>query len=124
MGSRQTEKKKRQVKRNGAQRRRSRSFEKEVGWRRDYRRRIMEGRECCRNCFVFVNNLTFDHLIPRSRGGHLTFENVTILCHSCQVLKGDNIWYDFISLAEEERKRDMSCICPHCQGAGCSKCRG
>jgi 5-methylcytosine-specific restriction endonuclease McrA len=35
-----------------------------------------------------TRDLTFDHLIPRSRGGHTTWENVVTACSSCNLRKG------------------------------------
>ena len=33
-------------------------------------------------------DLTFDHLLPRSRGGHTTWENVVAACSGCNLRKG------------------------------------
>jgi 5-methylcytosine-specific restriction endonuclease McrA len=33
-------------------------------------------------------DLTFDHLVPRSRGGHTTWENVVTACSVCNLQKG------------------------------------
>ena len=33
-------------------------------------------------------DLTFDHLIPRSRGGHTTWDNVVTACSPCNLKKG------------------------------------
>jgi len=35
-----------------------------------------------------TRDLTFDHLIPRSRGGHTTWDNVVTACSSCNLRKG------------------------------------
>jgi 5-methylcytosine-specific restriction endonuclease McrA len=35
------------------------------------------------------NNLTFDHLIPKSKGGITSWENVVTACTSCNVKKGN-----------------------------------
>jgi 5-methylcytosine-specific restriction endonuclease McrA len=48
-------------------------------WQRD------EGR--CRNCGS-QENLHFDHVIPRSRGGSSTAENIQLLCRQCNLRKG------------------------------------
>lgn len=34
------------------------------------------------------HDLTFDHVIPRSRGGHTTWENVVSACAPCNLKKG------------------------------------
>jgi len=36
-------------------------------------------------------DLTFDHVIPRSRGGRTTWENVVTACGSCNLLKGNRL---------------------------------
>ena len=51
-------------------------------WRRD------EGR--CRRCSS-RNNLQFDHIIPVSRGGGTTPQNLQLLCRSCNLSKGNKI---------------------------------
>ena len=38
-----------------------------------------------------THDLTFDHLIPRSRGGRTTWENVVTACSPCNLLKGDRL---------------------------------
>ena len=35
--------------------------------------------------------LTFDHVVPRSRGGRTTWENVVAACSSCNLLKGGRL---------------------------------
>ena len=34
------------------------------------------------------SDLTFDHLVPRSKGGHTTWENVVTACAPCNLRKG------------------------------------
>lgn len=38
-----------------------------------------------------THDLTFDHLIPRSKGGRTTWENIITSCSSCNLLKGDRL---------------------------------
>jgi 5-methylcytosine-specific restriction endonuclease McrA len=38
-----------------------------------------------------THELTFDHLVPRSRGGRTTWENVITACSPCNLLKGDRL---------------------------------
>ena len=37
------------------------------------------------------HDLTFDHVIPRSKGGRTTWENVVAACSPCNLLKGDRL---------------------------------
>ncbi len=37
------------------------------------------------------HHLTFDHVIPRSRGGHTTWENVVTACSECNLDKGSRL---------------------------------
>ena len=45
----------------------------------------------CRNCGRYTNDLEIDHIVPISKGGKSTFDNLQTLCHSCNVKKGSNI---------------------------------
>ena len=46
----------------------------------------------CRKCGVSDREaqLEIDHIIPISKGGKSTFDNLQTLCHKCNVEKGDN----------------------------------
>ncbi|MFS8781621.1 HNH endonuclease [Synechococcus sp. W55.1] len=43
----------------------------------------------CQYCGCFGEDLTLDHVIPRSRGGGDTWENVVSACVRCNVKKGN-----------------------------------
>lgn len=43
-------------------------------------------------------DLTFDHVIPRSKGGDTSFENIVAACASCNTKKGDS--YDMVPIRE------------------------
>ena len=43
----------------------------------------------CQYCTVKTTDLTIDHLIPRSKGGTDTWDNVVASCQRCNVKKGD-----------------------------------
>ncbi len=43
---------------------------------------------CCQYCGA-RDDLTFDHLLPRSRGGHTTWVNVVAACSPCNLMKGN-----------------------------------
>ena len=38
-----------------------------------------------------TKNLTIDHVIPRSRGGEDTWENLVVACNSCNTRKSDKL---------------------------------
>ncbi len=38
-----------------------------------------------------AEDLTFDHVVPRSRGGRTTWDNVVTACQSCNLTKGDRL---------------------------------
>jgi len=37
------------------------------------------------------DNLTFDHVVPRSRGGRTTWENIVTACSPCNLAKGSRL---------------------------------
>lgn len=43
----------------------------------------------CQYCGVRRHDLTIDHIVPRSRGGADTWDNVTAACLKCNVKKGN-----------------------------------
>ncbi len=38
-----------------------------------------------------VSELTFDHVVPRSRGGHTGWDNIVTACTSCNLKKGNRL---------------------------------
>ncbi|HEX5410297.1 MAG TPA: HNH endonuclease [Terriglobia bacterium] len=43
-------------------------------------------------CKIFpAAELTLDHIIPRSRGGHSDWDNLVACCHACNSRKGDRL---------------------------------
>ncbi|MCU0534420.1 MAG: HNH endonuclease [Hydrococcus sp. Prado102] len=54
------------------------------------RRNILErDRHTCQYCSYKGEQLTLDHIIPRSRGGGDTWENLVTACVRCNVKKGN-----------------------------------
>lgn len=45
----------------------------------------------CRKCGRRTHDLEVDHIIPISKGGKSTFDNLQTLCHRCNVRKGSNL---------------------------------
>ncbi|WP_321473061.1 HNH endonuclease [uncultured Paludibaculum sp.] len=52
---------------------------------------MMRDRYTCQYCHKVFNSadLTLDHVIPRSRSGETTWENLVACCHSCNNRKGN-----------------------------------
>ncbi len=53
----------------------------------------MRDRNTCQYCGIVLpsGELTLDHVMPRSRGGAVTWENLVACCHDCNRRKG-NAW--------------------------------
>lgn len=54
---------------------------------------FLRDRFSCQYCSepLPANELTFDHVIPRSRGGRTTWENVIAACTDCNLRKGNRL---------------------------------
>ena len=52
---------------------------------------FLRDRFSCQYCSVTLpaSDLTFDHVVPRSRGGQTSWENVVTACQSCNLKKGN-----------------------------------
>ncbi len=54
---------------------------------------FLRDRFCCQYCGA-RGDLTFDHLIPRSRGGRTTWENVVTACSPCNLKKANRLAHE------------------------------
>jgi 5-methylcytosine-specific restriction endonuclease McrA len=54
---------------------------------------LLRDRYTCQFCgrILPAHELTLDHVIPRSRGGHTDWDNLVACCHTCNNLKGDRL---------------------------------
>jgi HNH endonuclease len=52
---------------------------------------ILRDEETCQYCGKHVRDLTLDHVIPRSRGGPSTWENLVASCRACNGRKGNRL---------------------------------
>ena len=54
---------------------------------------LLRDRNTCQYCGVALasSDLTLDHVVPRSRGGNSTWENLVACCHSCNRQKGNRM---------------------------------
>lgn len=89
------------------------SWDKNAHWVRVYRARIRLGLERCRLCgarnkWGTAQQLTLDHIHPRSLGGPSLMENATILCAECNCRKSSSAAVYKTSLFVEEVKAPRS----------------
>jgi 5-methylcytosine-specific restriction endonuclease McrA len=54
---------------------------------------LLRDRYTCQFCgrVLPASELTLDHVVPRSRGGHTDWDNLVACCHFCNNLKGDRL---------------------------------
>lgn len=55
-------------------------------------------------------NLTLDHITPRSKGGSERVINILCACHSCNHSKGDQMWSDWFLSQDFFDKEKLSKI--------------
>jgi 5-methylcytosine-specific restriction endonuclease McrA len=54
---------------------------------------LLRDRYCCQYCGkkFAANDLTFDHLIPRAKGGKTEWTNIVMACEACNARKADKM---------------------------------
>lgn len=62
---------------------------------------FLRDRFTCQYCGA-REDLTFDHVVPRSKGGQTTWENVVAACSPCNLRKGDRLPRDAEMLPRQE----------------------
>lgn len=55
---------------------------------------LLRDEETCQYCGKHSRELTLDHVIPRSRGGQSTWENLVACCRACNGKKGNRLLKD------------------------------
>jgi 5-methylcytosine-specific restriction endonuclease McrA len=57
---------------------------------------LLRDRNTCQYCGIVLpsHELTLDHVIPRSRGGASSWENLVAACHDCNRRKGNHMLHD------------------------------
>ena len=57
---------------------------------------LLRDRNSCQYCGVLLpsSELTLDHVVPRSRGGNSTWENLVACCHACNRKKGNRMLHE------------------------------
>jgi len=68
---------------------------------REWEREQELPKECvfCRS----TSDLTTDHLIPRSRGGDDSADNVVLACQSCNISRGEKGVFEWLGLKEKDK---------------------
>ena len=68
-------------------------------WRltKELRQAVLEHDDfTCQACGI-TENLHIDHIVPVARGGKTEFENLQVLCGSCNSSKGAKDWHDWLA---------------------------
>ena len=71
---------------------------------------LLRDRNCCQYCETVLTaaELTLDHVIPRSRGGLSTWENLVACCHSCNRRKGNQMLHELTDMRLKREPRPFS----------------
>jgi 5-methylcytosine-specific restriction endonuclease McrA len=71
---------------------------------------LLRDRNCCQYCSVVLTagELTLDHVIPRSRGGLSTWENLVACCHNCNRKKGNQLLHELTDMKLQREPRPFS----------------
>ena len=71
---------------------------------------LLRDRNTCQYCGVTMpsGELTLDHVLPRSRGGLSTWENLVACCHSCNRRKGNRMLHEIDDMALMRDPRPFS----------------
>ncbi len=71
---------------------------------------LLRDRNACQYCGVVLTagELTLDHVIPRSRGGQSTWENLVACCHSCNRRKGNSMLHELTDIQLQREPRPFS----------------
>ncbi len=71
---------------------------------------LLRDRNCCQYCGVILSagELTLDHVIPRSRGGLSTWENLVACCHTCNRRKGNQMLHELTDMKLHKEPRPFS----------------
>jgi 5-methylcytosine-specific restriction endonuclease McrA len=71
---------------------------------------LLRDRNSCQYCSVVLTagELTLDHVIPRSRGGLSTWENLVACCHNCNRRKGNQMLHELTDMKLQREPRPFS----------------
>ncbi len=71
---------------------------------------LLRDRNSCQYCNIVLtaSELTLDHVIPRSRGGLSTWENLVACCHNCNRRKGNQMLHELTDMKLLREPRPFS----------------
>jgi 5-methylcytosine-specific restriction endonuclease McrA len=71
---------------------------------------LLRDRNACQYCNVVLTagELTLDHVVPRSRGGLSTWENLVACCHNCNRRKGNQMLHELTDMKLLREPRPFS----------------
>jgi len=71
---------------------------------------LLRDRNACQYCGIVLTagELTLDHVIPRSRGGLSTWENLVACCHECNRRKGNQLLHELTEMKLQREPRPFS----------------
>jgi 5-methylcytosine-specific restriction endonuclease McrA len=71
---------------------------------------LLRDRNSCQYCSVVLTagELTLDHVVPRSRGGLSTWENLVACCHNCNRRKGNQMLHELTEMRLLREPRPFS----------------
>src|SRR5258707_15281016 len=71
---------------------------------------LLRDRNTCQYCCKVMSSgeLTLDHVMPRSRGGLSTWENLVACCHDCNRRKGNQLLHELTEMRLQREPRSFS----------------
>ncbi len=71
---------------------------------------LLRDRNTCQYCGEVLNSneMTLDHVLPRSRGGLSTWENLVACCHECNRRKGNQLLHELTDMQLTREPRPFS----------------
>ncbi len=71
---------------------------------------LLRDRNTCQycGCILTTGDLTLDHVLPRSRGGLSTWENLVACCHDCNRRKGNQLLHELADMRLSREPRPFS----------------
>lgn len=71
---------------------------------------LLRDRNTCQYCCAVLNSseMTLDHVLPRSKGGLSTWENLVACCHDCNRRKGNQLLHELTDMTLQREPRPFS----------------